>query len=76
MSEHPEPTSPFDFAELTARTSGHMPNYCRDAWLSGRELGRWLLADGIARPNGAAGRLELTGAGTALVGLVANTWCY
>jgi hypothetical protein len=28
--------------------------------LSDRELARWLLAEGLARPNGAVGKLELT----------------
>jgi hypothetical protein len=69
-----EPNSSFDPVELAAATAGHLPDYNRKHWLSGATLERWMLAEQLAGPNGAAGRLELTEAGTALVALVAETW--
>jgi hypothetical protein len=62
----------FSVRDLAAATAVHIASREREWWLTGRELERWLLAAGIARPNGAPGRLELTERGAELVALVAE----
>jgi hypothetical protein len=62
----------FDVRELAVATAVHVASNEREAWLAGNELRRWLLEAGIARPNGAKGRLEPTERGAALVALVAR----
>jgi hypothetical protein len=56
----------FDVRELAASTAHLIPSNNRGWWVSGTELERWLIADGIAVPNGVAGRLVLTKRGVNL----------
>jgi hypothetical protein len=58
--------------QLAASSAEFITNHERDGSLTGGELERWLLDAGIARPNGAAGRRELTENGAELVALVAH----
>jgi hypothetical protein len=61
LSESCSEAGSFDVLELAAATAELLASpSCRDSWLLGRELERWLVGEGIARPNGAVGRLELT----------------
>jgi hypothetical protein len=63
-----KPSATFDVRDLAAATADliSLPSD-RASWLTGRELERWLIAQGIAQPNGAVGRLELTERGADLL---------
>ena len=72
MAHAERPTGTFDVHQLATATADLMPTTrLREWWVEG-ELERWLIAEGLARPNGAAGRLELTERGADLAASTAH----
>jgi hypothetical protein len=67
----PEPRT-FDVRELAAGTAHYIVSHEQEWWITGTNMERWLQDAGIARPNGAPGRMELTQYGAELIAALAT----